>query len=186
MHELRPLEDLIARRVDPSMNSWEPTVEIWNQRPKTAEQLRLPKFNGRITDITLQVMHEPYERIVDARQRGWSFPNNVTYDRTSELNKETLKNYVGLTLAGQCISTGRSSIGQFQAELWYFPVPIFVNNRGRVKQKFDAYGGISVMTAVTKPRIETEKFVELQETSSRIGFTVLRQQMRRPIITPIK
>ena len=64
MTQLAEFEDTLAPRVDPTFD-----VNLWQGRIALKEMLR-PKvlnrpFNGRCIDIRIEVMTDPYDRMLD-------------------------------------------------------------------------------------------------------------------------
>ncbi len=204
--ELHAFEDLLAPLVDSSYNA-----ELWSGRTALNDLWRPEKFNGRITDLQLTVMSDPHDRLLDARERGWTIIKGRSYKRTTDETLNGIKNFVGFTFTGMARSTGRGNVGQIQAELWYGPNPKYLRKFKAAtylrRQQYTAVSGEvrtsesiehrkeyeyitspaastlgrSLVRAVTHPKIEKEKFIELQESSKRIAFDVLRHEMMRPI-----
>jgi hypothetical protein len=70
--ELAAFETCVAYNIDPDMV---PSArEAWEARPHVRDLIRPPKFNGTIASIALEVMADPYERLLDAKERGWRTP----------------------------------------------------------------------------------------------------------------
>jgi hypothetical protein len=76
-------------------------------------------------------------------------------------------------MAAEARSTGRGVIGEIQAELWYYPVFVDRNNR----QHRSAYGDRSIMRTVTRPKLETQHFLNLYKSARNIGFATLRESL---------
>jgi hypothetical protein len=206
--ELTTFEDILAEDIEPM---YDPIK--WATRLALRDLIRPPKFNGTIADVRLEVMAEPYERLQDAPKRGWNVgPGN--YKLSSEVAQELIARYRGFTLTATPKSSRPGRLGQIQAELWYYPVPVSIHTmkEGTVvkshnelksgeKSREYAYltkrdytylrknrssSGESVRRVVTKPRVETERFIEHDAAARRIGFQLLRQQMMHPITTPMQ
>lgn len=195
--ELATFEDVVAPLVEPSYNK-----EIWSQRPHIRNFIRPPKFNGTIADIELEVMADPYERLLDAHERGWKLKGAGSYERTAEYSKGLINRYHGFSLTANAKSSGRGTVGQVQAELWYFPLRrrlekagtqttrLYVDKTGNTREhirssqkdylyKYDPLGE-GLRRVVSVPKIETEKFMRMYETARKIGFETLRQAMMHP------
>ncbi len=188
IQQLREFEDVVATAIAPDMTATQ--RQAWEGRSNIVDSIRPPKFNGRMVDVELEVMDEPYERLLDARERGWALSKGAAHRMTNEHNLEQSERYVGLSLTADAKSTRRREVGQVQAELWYGPVPTrpqshlrLDNTKGRIIHSAP-YGGQPIKRVITKPKLETEKFIELDQTARRIGFEVLREAMRHPIIAP--
>jgi hypothetical protein len=191
--ELATFEDMVAEQIDSEMTT--EMRDAWLARVATKDLIRPPKFNGSMASIGLVVMDEPYAQMLSARERGWAFGSSIGRSGTSK--EYVIDSCRGFTLIADALSTGRGVIGQIQAEFWLCEVPrsnsvkIYSLKSGE-KRKFvhnykqtHNYGGLSVRRVITKPKLEVEKFYELQENSRRIGFEVLRTQMMHPIVQPM-
>jgi hypothetical protein len=187
-------EDLVAEQVDPSMT--QSMRNAWSGRVGIKDLLRPAKFNGTIGNIQLVKMDDPFERLFDARQRGWSFGGSrVSIPKNPTLDQEVRDSYQGFTFIADASSSGRGTIGQIQTELWFGLVSIYrkVQTRTNINGEVVKYpsnhkssaanGGASVRRIVAKPKIENKAFFKLDETSKKIGFQVLRENVLRPIIT---
>lgn len=177
--ELTAFEDLLAGAIDPYHNS-----RVWANRKRLSDLIR-PKakgitFNGSICNIKLIAMADPYERLLDAVDRGWKgqhLPGGSigAGHKLSPEGEELLKpRYKGFVMTADTISSKPGDLGQLQAELWYFP-------SRTVKP-----GRTTVSRAATLPVFEKERLIELDENSRRVGFDVLRQAMIHPISTPMR
>lgn len=206
--ELVAFEDSIAQLVDPSSNPM-----LWANRVKISEFVR-PKYKGKlfigtVADIKLIVMNEPYERLMDANERGMHFQHSRYRPPLSETNAPLKMRYVGFSLAADARSSGRGSVGQIQAELWYYPVSFDFIPKGtiRIKRsttssgeerlytsqskkdhiyKHSYYSDMVIRRVVTKPKLEEERFIEFDETARRIGFKTLQKAMIHPLIVPMR
>lgn len=159
--ELAAFEDAIVPFVNPEYNQ-----EHWEARRPLKEALRVPKFNGRMTDIVMQVMEAPYERLLDARERGWKVTGG-SFERP-RASEDVIRHYLGLTYTTHARSSGQGVVGQVQAEIWYMP--------NAHHTLYSAYGG-AVERVVTKPKFEKTVFRELDTYSRRIGFTALQHAL---------
>lgn len=185
--ELPEFEDLIAQQVDPSMTSI--TKSYWDCREHIKNRLRPTKFNGRISDIQVSIMEDPYDKLSTAKERGWKFGGGRNYERGEEFISNFASRYVGLNFTANAISSGRGIIGQLQAEIYYFPTSIsWVSspNGSRIHKSTSTHGGATVVRAIAKPKLETDNFIKLDLTAKRIGFEVLRNAMANAKIQPIR
>jgi hypothetical protein len=121
--ELIAFEQLIAAFVDPGHNKY-----LWSARPSLRGFLLSPKFLGTATNLHLTMIADPYERLLDAHERGWAGErrSGMMIGRKRALST-TLKpllipRYRGFTFTAQARSIARGSLGQITAELWYFPL----------------------------------------------------------------
>ncbi len=205
--ELAAFEGLVAPEVDPFYNHI-----LWQSRLPLKELIRPPKFNGTIANIKLTVMNNPYDRLLDANQRGWKFKSRAqTHKLQSDISKAQIPNYRGFVFTGDAKSSGRGTIGQVQAEIWYYPLPknLRIDPEGKLHIGFNttksgerryysytnkkdieiigakAYGE-AMRRIVTMPKLEAEKFIALNETARRIGFAVLRDALSHQISTPMQ
>ena len=189
--QLAVFEDIVAHEVDPTMTPHEELM--WAGRVALGGLIRPPKFNGTIENIELVVMDSPFERLLDARERGWKLVGCGTPSHDDEV----IESHRGFTLLADARSTGRGIIGQIQAELWFSKVSVRTQLRKHYHKNGDILfyphwskntgnnGGTSVKRRMTIPKIESDKFIELHETSRRIGFEVLRDAMSHPIVQPM-
>jgi len=200
--QLAAFEDAVAYEIDPSMTQG--MRDAWMARAALKELIRPAKHRGRISDITLIVMDEPFERLMDARERGWRFQRTIygtelpggsqhhTKDETA------IDSYQGYILTANAHSSGRGVIGQVQSELWYRRVRgtlretayTIASGETRTYQhrgkKTSDNGGRSIRRYIAVPKVEPSAFIELDETSRRIGMAVLRRNMMHPIIQPVR
>ena len=172
-------EDTVAEVVDPML--YGDRKAAWYGRSALRDQIYPSKFNGRLLDITLTVMDQPYDRLLDAQERGWRLNTGGSYNRESELNSDTKKRFAGFIFSALAKSTGRPALGLVQSELWYFPIARIDNGYGSAYEHLKGNGGRSVIRVVTKPRLDTEIFELAHSQSKKIGYEVLRQQMLHPI-----
>jgi hypothetical protein len=204
--ELVAFEEVIASEVDPEYNP-----VIWASRQALRDLIRPPTFNGTMADIRLEVMADPYDRLLDARERGWKIGRGQgSFRLKSELAEELIPRYRGFTLLANPKSSRPGSLSQIQSELWYYPTPLYVashigseaksSNRtksGEIREyqytttqdhirPSSAYHRGEIRRIVARPKMETERFIEHDASARRIGFQVLRQQLMHPISTPMQ
>ena len=195
LNELILFEDLIAEDVDPDYDEY-----LWEARPDLEEyRLLVPtNFYGKLRSIELLVMENPYDRLLDANQRGWTFKKSSSknLELTNELNQKLLvPRYRGFALTAETHSSGRGVVGQIQAEMWYYPVPFLAIKAGKVHRDHFVRkdGSISEHTyrsrkdsvtrnnaspyalrrVITKPKFEKNDFIKLEATNRRIGMIAL-------------
>lgn len=174
---LHQVEDVIAGRLMPEMD--EEQLERWAGRPKLKDLLQPSKFYGRIGDIALEVMEDPHEHHATARERGFSFyrgsGNKQTTGRIATF--QALGDVVGLTYLSNARSSRGGDIGQIQAELWYLPA-------GNRTAEHSGYGPL--MRALTQPRIETQKVIDLQRESRENAYRIASSGIRRARPQPMR
>jgi hypothetical protein len=163
--QLHEFEDLIAAEVNPHMGP--PDLEAWGGRTALKDILRPSKFNGRIINIALEVMHNPQNDYCRQQDHGFREPvsHNISH---------------GFNLTADAKSSGRGVVGQIQGYLWYASTDAHyvADAKGRtIKHTYSAGG---VRRIFHGPRYEKEQFITFQHHSEAIGFTVLRDAMRRP------
>lgn len=178
MSHVAAFEDLLADHIDPQMTA--NMHNAWQGRVAIRELLRVPDFNGRLANITMAVMEEPYERRLDARERGWKLPARTP----PSAHPEVIDSYHGFSFFAEAKSSGRGRIGQIQAEMWYYAAPRYVGRESGFRYSKKLVGGASVGRLVTLPRFEKRAFVELQEEARRIAFLALQQGKAHSIIQP--
>ncbi len=192
LDKLPAFENMVAESIDPNMTVMR--REAWDGRQSVKELVRpsryprtgrkLPvSFNGSVVDIMLEAFDDPYDQLVTARSRGLRIlgqaggGNFGHFRRNTEDNPNTgVDQYHGFQLTATATSTGRGTIGQVQAELFYFPVARTSFGGSQARNN----GGSSICRALTAPIIEPENFVTLADDSRRIGIEVLRQAMTHP------
>ncbi|MBI4101174.1 hypothetical protein HY441_01715 [Candidatus Microgenomates bacterium] len=183
--ELAAFEDLIAQSVDPNFDR-----ELWATRPALQDLIRPPKFNGTIADITLEEMDHPYQRLLDARQRGWHFQRGGgSFELSSRFASELIPKYRGFILAASGRSSGRGTIGSIQTEIWYYPLPLEIERRASGKdriRKNPVYRGQAIRRVVAVPKIDQVPWRDLDQTARAIGFRVSQQAMLHPIVEAIE
>lgn len=193
MGELPVFEDWVADQVDPTMtnsqrDAWAGRLSIKELvHPDRFDKTKL-RYNGLLTDICVVVMADPYERLFDAIKRGWSFGGTRGASSPSQraTNEEVIKSYRGFTFMATATSSGRGVVGQARSELWYGSVSF---ERGRViddrayrgQKKTSSHGGSSVQRYVTKPSLDPEAFISLDETSRQIGREVMVHGLQRAV-----
>jgi len=189
--QIPAFENLVAEEIDPTMTPEE--HEIWMGRVALKDVIRPLRFNGTIADIELVVMDTPHDLLMSARERGWKFLNHPSFSsRPYEVDDETASSYRGFTFLANAKSSGRGTIGQIQAELWYGRVGNVVTPSRKVldnDQEAPAYihkdvykTGTSIKRYLTRPKLEKDAFIDLEKKSKKIGFGVLKENMMRPII----
>ena len=180
--EVVKFEDVIAKAVDPFMN--DANKDAWAARNKLNDELKVPKFNGRLLDISLTVMPDPYGRLLTRADRGLSIQSGGNHERPSAASASTLISYTNFFFKATAKSSGKPAIGVIESELWYYPVALW-GVQGNLYKQFNANFGRSLSRAVTKPKLEKDKFIEHDEAARRIGFKVLQDQIRRARSQPI-
>jgi len=190
------IEDAAALTIEPhpTQLQW----EAWQTRDRLKEKLRPSNYNGTMREVVVEVMEEPYARLLDARQRGWKIPNCSNLRRTTTHAQKDTESYIGLAITAQATSSGRGTIQEIQAEVWIAPVPrqqqtslMTSEERRALGMNSRTYaigqnGGSAIKRFVTLPRTETEAFNELHRSARAIGMSVTRRALLHPISTPIR
>ncbi|HSX53280.1 MAG TPA: hypothetical protein VLF90_02845 [Patescibacteria group bacterium] len=177
IRELVMFEDIIAAEVEPYYDK-----VLWAGRQPIGELIRPKKpvvFNGTIANIHLEVMDEPYERLLDARQRGWKIPGRGIFQLTSRFAGELIPRYRGFRLTAEPKSSKPGILGQIQAELWYYPVPLYGKNKNSGRGRHGNHGE-TIKRRATEPKMEKEKFIEHDKVARIMGSSLLREAMRGP------
>lgn len=212
--DLRSFEDLVAGEIRPDLD-----IHAWSTRNDIDELIR-PKvkgntFHGRITDIDLTVMDEPYERLVDAVERGLSFTKKggrggAQSRLTTDNSIQSLSLYRGYYVRANAHSSGHGVVGQISTEMWIYPITTRVQKAGTVKKELRTTSdgtqyeytytlkkdsasvpsldqlGRTVNRVVAVPSYNAEAFVELNTMSREIGLRLLTAALRKPIVTPMQ
>lgn len=202
MRELVLFEDLLAPLVDPLAN-----VRLWEGRKQLGDILRPSKFYGTIRDITLEVMANPYEKLLDANERGWTFSGSTgNKARTQEGAELIIERYLGFTFDAEAHSSNPSFRGRIGAELWYFPSSHQLVKAGSVvgfnvlkngemsprvlrndsRKSRGNHTGEAIRRVVTKPHYDRKNFEAAYDNSRSIGFAVLRESMINAVSIPMK
>jgi hypothetical protein len=121
--ELTSFEDDIAKNMFPNMTSIQ--LNAWQGRVALKGLVRPPNFNGRVGDIQLHVMTDPYPLLMSARERGLKFggERGKPTPRVNEFVSEAESLSEGFVFTANAYSSGAGIIGQIETELWYVPVP---------------------------------------------------------------
>ena len=180
--QIKAFEDMVATVIEPL-----PSVQeklIWDHRPPINTLIRPPKFNGTIANIALEVMQDPYQKLLSAANDGWKLPG-PRYIRNAENINVQEKYYKGFYLTANAQSTGRGTIGEIITALWYIPAPFKKrDDNKKLRKSSDDYGAVRRIVSV--PKIEADHFSALNEKSRKIAYEVLRREMSNPILNPFR
>ncbi len=174
--EVQMFEDVVARDVYEFKRPQD--IAAWQGRAALSTLIRPPKFNGSLRNIEMHSMEDPYERLIDVNERGWTMRGGggglAALRKDTDLAAETTRGFI---LTADARSSGRGSIGQVQAEIWYMQARPAYDGALEV----DRSAGSPVARRITKPRLETTKFIEANERSRKMGMDVLRLHMTNPL-----
>ncbi len=178
--ELPAFETTVAEIIDPVMT--QPEFDCWQGRDNVKNLIRPLKFNGKITDISLVSIENPFNALQNAKELGWDMPRGYNQNlKGSNANLEyKASRCIGFSLLANAVSSGRGVVGQIQAGLWYYPVSQNIRN-GRVDKITAGHGGRSIVRVVSRPKIETENFIQLEIESNKVAYSALRKALKRPI-----
>jgi hypothetical protein len=196
--ELVAFEDEIVAAVRPDYDH-----AMWAGRKPLRDLMRPPRFNGTIANISLLVMHDAYEQLQTAKDRGIAM--RITRRALSDENVLIYgPQYRGFVITADARSSGRGVVGQLQTEAWYYPLVPGVLKAGTVRQrvksradgtKYDytyvrssngvdiskgRESGRTIGRIISYPKLEKDTFIELNESSRRIGAAALVKSMRSP------
>lgn len=179
IRELVAFETLLAGAIDPQLN--DARDRIWNDRDEVSRYLKPPKFIGSFLNIALTVMPNPYERIVDARSRGWKMYTPGRFERDSDLNRSTIEYFTGFCFTAIAKTTGKPAAEVVEAEMWYYPT---TNTRLCLatdpdKQRPSNHNGPSIQRTVTKPRLKPIAGAVTDPTLQKLGFATLWQRAQQ-------
>lgn len=175
--ELPAFENIVAEAVDPTMRQIE--RDAWLARTALRDELQVPKFYGRIMNICLTVMDDPYQQLIHSNERNYKLQAKTgCLIRKSEVNLPTINRYTGFRFSAVAKSTGKPPIGTITSELWYFPVSLRTNKASQIYTNSAGIGGRSVHRLVAIPHLERNRFIEQDEASRHIGLEVLRNRLR--------
>ena len=182
IYELASIEDIIANNINPNMTTRQ--INDWKDRANLKDLIRPSRFNGRISNINLDFMKNPYERLFDANERGLKFSKDlgIPKRRTSFFSSETAELTTGFILTADASSSGRGVIGQIKTEVWYVPSPQQQSD-GEIKKKTYSNSGGSIHRYLARPDTEQDIFDNLYKTSRKIGLEILRKGTINPDIS---
>jgi hypothetical protein len=180
--ELPEFEDILALSIepDPTYAEW----RIWRGRQHIREYLKPARFYGNLSDIRLEVMDEPYEKLVSARERGLALSTSGRVKRANDLSKETIPRYKGFIFTAEAQSTRLSSGGPVRSELWYYPSSL-VKMGNKIMRDSEVRGMPFINRVLTQAEYDKEHFINMENEARSIGYQVLRNAMRHPLIQPI-
>lgn len=186
--DIEPFEDMLANEIVPFMLGRQ--LDAWAGRIAIKNLIRPPKFNGRIGDISLEVMDEPFERLHDVRDRGLQYMRGAGKYSKLEENKfrdELIAKYRGYKFRAVASSTGRGKIGEINSEIWYFPVSLKQAEITHTPRHDDSlHSGSAVARVLTKPKLEKDNFNKVHADSKRIGFDVERKGKLYPLTSGMR
>jgi hypothetical protein len=179
---LPAFEDIVAASIQPVMT--DPQREAWEGRRDAKQVVRPIGHHGGIVALELSVMSDPFERLVDARARGWVLSKGSgNFNRDAANNQQTIARFVGFIMIADAKSSGKGTIGQIQAELWYGPVG---NTSNRKKDGTDSLtpntrnsGGRSICCYAAKARLEKTRanYIAFDTAVRRVGFQALKASL---------
>ena len=171
--ELPEFEDLVANDIYPYAS--EDRIAAWQGRVALRDLIRPPKFNGSLRNIEILSMEDPYDRLLDARERGWSITGGTLPRKDIDTAREGTR---GFLFTADAHSSGKGIIGQIQSEMWYLRAPASRGSWFYVDTSTSS--GSAVVRRVTKPKLERDRFVEADENAKKVGLQVLRKNMTNP------
>lgn len=169
--QLQEFEEAVIDEVAPDVA---PTRRgLWTGRVALKDLLRVPKFNGRITDIELAVIEDPVTALQDAAADGAQFIGSARtgVSRWSDAHIEFARERA---LAFDFSATARSSrqgtVGNINTTLWYVP---------ESPERYANSTRDPVKRSILRPRIDRERFTDLHRMSRQMGHDAVRQAIRR-------
>lgn len=173
--EIRQFEDILPPFVNPRYSP-----ASWEARPPIQDSLRIPNFNGRVGEITLRVMDEPYDQLVSAKERGWKLPSGPQ----SYLRKpNTQPLFLGFEFSGLALSGPRNKcLGTIKSEIWYAPPAetiIKPDKTGKVSIFNVDQKGDGLKRIITEPKLATVDMAARAAASRRVSFQVAQRALMR-------
>ncbi|HSW37585.1 MAG TPA: hypothetical protein VLG37_04440 [Candidatus Saccharimonadales bacterium] len=156
LDDLHPFEDDIAPLVDPTYDR-----DTWLGRVPLKGLLTPDGFHGRVDDISLTVMAEPYERLLNARQRGKRI-NPGRYERTTKASQAQIGQFLGFTFKAAAYTGRQSKVSPLEAEIWYAPISA---SNGGSRGGAMVYG-MALRRIVTKLDYDREAIRNLRKNDS--------------------
>ena len=177
-HDFTFFEDKVAAIICPGMTHCQKT--IWDGRANIFSDLRPQGFNGRLAGMALEVMLEPYARLLDARDRGLALKGR-NYARK---DREEHKKYLGFIFRSSAMSSGRGQVGEIYVELWYAPAPGLFDDKRRNNAL--SSNRSPVRRFVTKPIITNDRVREVRIQSTQNARSILANNVARPLLNPMQ
>ena len=86
-------------------------------------------FNGRLCDVRVEIMSDPYDRLMDYGERGHRLQQaSGNFVRNSERSEQTIERYFGFSVLANTVRSGLGILGSTGAEVWIAPL---ANNRSK-------------------------------------------------------
>ena len=182
MEEFPEIEDVIKDEI--AFESTPSQDALWIGRVGVKNFLRPPKFNGRYTGIELAVMGDPIGEYLAAGHEKKKFAEGIAHRldprRASEaLIELALQRAIGFDFSATASSSSNREVDTFSTKIWYMPGNSLLPGRNRSKAS-------PVNCMIQQPEWNHEKFIYLHDVSTKIAFKVLRDQLKRPISSPMR
>ncbi len=171
--DLVNFEDIVARQIAPRMTPLQ--QGLWAARLPLTEHIRPDKFYGRLATITLEVMANPYDRLVDARERGLKMG-------LGSFNKRLIPEQdltYGFIFRAEAYSSGKGCVAEVNTEMWYMPS----RRNGRTRTNYHE-GGV-VMRVIAKPTLNKDRIDEANHSSRMIAIQLTRDRLGRMTLNPM-
>ena len=114
------IETSIVTLVEPNhdIHAWQAELPV---KSLLSPRINNQRFIGSFIDSSLEVMAEPYKRLLDCRERGFTMPLR-TYPRTNARSLVAAERAVGLIFRSNLYSRSLL-IGSTVSEMFYLPLP---------------------------------------------------------------
>ena len=123
--QFREFEDSIIHQLIDQPSNYQ--IRKWQNRHEDMRQIIRPKgFNGPIYDISIQEMKSPADKLVSAREDGFTLLNHyivhpgIQMDHVIHHASHRMKGYY---LTADAYSSANGKVGQILSEIWYVPKP---------------------------------------------------------------
>lgn len=175
LSEVTELPGFEDRLIDSLYPDWEMASSrvLWEGRTRLQNLITPQRHFGRIIDVSLELMPEPFERLMDARERGIKFtekgglPFKKLSDETRDLFRE---NTVGFVFGGDAVVSGIGQAASIYAELWYTP-SYMSPKRGAATSP--------IKRIISKPETDQDQIDEIISSSIGRSFALSREGLRR-------
>jgi hypothetical protein len=184
-------EDVLALKIRPEMttrewDSWVGRFALHKELKSSAVDAGV-RHGDRIEDVQLIAMDSSYDRLNDARSRGWKFMPRIRPTKRLQ-NEQLMATYRGFTLLGNAVRFGGKQVGQVQAEIWYGDTPNFYDLhdlQGGVVRRVTrqlAPDGQPVKRYATQAKLELENPIVVDAAAPQLTLEQFRASVVHPLI----
>jgi len=123
---LQDFEMTVIETMHPDMTSEE--LAMWMSQTALTHLIRPKGFHGQMGQVRLDALDDPYDRLMDARERGKRFGVGRGYIRKDERTidasiEHAANNTRGYALTAHTIGAHKRTTGTIDTEVFYVPAP---------------------------------------------------------------